>query len=93
MVCGCDRIRLEVTTLLLVQWMHPLGLEHVRLLSQQCMPCSLASALGHASTGSAMKHLRNVVCAVQVSAALNPENEAAKAFQECVLIRHPRHGV
>ena len=29
---------------------------------------------------------------VQVSAALNPENEAAKAFQECCLIRHPRHG-
>lgn len=28
----------------------------------------------------------------QVSAALNPENEASKAFQECVLIRHPRHG-
>jgi len=28
----------------------------------------------------------------QVSAALNPENEAAKAFQECVLIRHPRQG-
>ena len=28
----------------------------------------------------------------QVSAALNPENEAAKAFQECCLIRHPRHG-
>ena len=28
----------------------------------------------------------------QVSAALNPENEAAKAFQECVLIKHPRHG-
>eukprot|EP00201_Polytomella_parva_P023886 CAMPEP_0175045476 /NCGR_PEP_ID=MMETSP0052_2-20121109/4447_1 /TAXON_ID=51329 ORGANISM="Polytomella parva, Strain SAG 63-3" /NCGR_SAMPLE_ID=MMETSP0052_2 /ASSEMBLY_ACC=CAM_ASM_000194 /LENGTH=317 /DNA_ID=CAMNT_0016309017 /DNA_START=514 /DNA_END=1467 /DNA_ORIENTATION=+ len=28
----------------------------------------------------------------QVSAALNPENEAAKAFQECVLIRHPRLG-
>lgn len=29
----------------------------------------------------------------QVSAALNPENEAgAKAFQECVLIRHPRAG-
>ncbi|KAL6762059.1 hypothetical protein V8C86DRAFT_715890 [Haematococcus lacustris] len=28
----------------------------------------------------------------QVSAALNPDNEAAKAFQECVLIRHPRQG-
>lgn len=28
----------------------------------------------------------------QVSAAINPENEAAKAFQECVIIRHPRHG-
>ncbi|MEW5298274.1 MAG: hypothetical protein WDW36_001417 [Sanguina aurantia] len=27
-----------------------------------------------------------------VSAALNPENEASKAFQECVLIRHPRQG-
>lgn len=29
---------------------------------------------------------------MQVSAALNPENEAAKAFQECVIIKHPRHG-
>lgn len=29
----------------------------------------------------------------QVSAALNPEgSEGTKAFQECVLIRHPRHG-
>lgn len=28
----------------------------------------------------------------QVSAALNPENEASKAFKECVLIRHPRQG-
>eukprot|EP00955_Chlamydomonas_euryale_P024111 254243-Chlamydomonas_euryale.AAC.2 len=28
----------------------------------------------------------------QVSAALNPENESARAFQECCLIRHPRHG-
>lgn len=32
-------------------------------------------------------------CAVQVSGALNPENgEGSKAFQECVLARHPRHG-
>ncbi|KAF5842228.1 hypothetical protein DUNSADRAFT_8628 [Dunaliella salina] len=28
----------------------------------------------------------------QVSAALNPESETNKAFQECVLIRHPRIG-
>ncbi|GLC46029.1 hypothetical protein PLESTB_001026300 [Pleodorina starrii] len=28
----------------------------------------------------------------QVSAAINPENEASKAFQECVIIRHPRKG-
>jgi len=28
----------------------------------------------------------------QVSAALNPENEAALAFKECVLIKHPRNG-
>lgn len=28
----------------------------------------------------------------QVSAALNPESEAARAFQECVIIRHPRKG-
>jgi len=28
----------------------------------------------------------------QVSAALNPDNEAARAFKECVLIKHPRNG-
>ncbi|KAG1676037.1 hypothetical protein FOA52_014902 [Chlamydomonas sp. UWO 241] len=28
----------------------------------------------------------------QVSAALNPESESTNAFQECCLIRHPRHG-
>lgn len=28
----------------------------------------------------------------QVSVAINPENEGSKAFQECVIIRHPRHG-
>jgi uncharacterized membrane protein len=29
----------------------------------------------------------------QVSGALNPDsNEGSKAFQECVLARHPRHG-
>ncbi|KAG2481995.1 hypothetical protein HYH03_019051 [Edaphochlamys debaryana] len=28
----------------------------------------------------------------QVSAAINPENEASAAFQECVIIRHPRKG-
>ncbi len=33
------------------------------------------------------------VCArTQVSAALNPENESTKAFQECVIIKHPRQG-
>ena len=26
----------------------------------------------------------------QVSSAINPQNESSKAFQECVLIRHPR---
>ena len=29
---------------------------------------------------------------VQVSAALNPDNEATRAFKECVLIKHPRNG-
>ena len=29
---------------------------------------------------------------VQVSAAVNPANEGSQSFQECVLIRHPRHG-
>jgi len=36
-----------------------------------------------------------VVCAgvMQVSGALNPDSsESSKAFQECVLARHPRHG-
>eukprot|EP01023_Acetabularia_acetabulum_P062134 TRINITY_DN759_c0_g2_i3.p1 TRINITY_DN759_c0_g2~~TRINITY_DN759_c0_g2_i3.p1 ORF type:complete len:261 (-),score=32.23 TRINITY_DN759_c0_g2_i3:252-1034(-) len=28
----------------------------------------------------------------QVSAAVNPENESAKAFKECVIIKHPRNG-
>ncbi|GAX75910.1 hypothetical protein CEUSTIGMA_g3353.t1 [Chlamydomonas eustigma] len=37
-----------------------------------------------------IKHIYS--SAKQVSAALNPENEAAKAFQECCLIRHPRQG-
>ena len=30
--------------------------------------------------------------AEQVSAAVNPANEGSQSFQECVLIRHPRHG-
>ena len=29
---------------------------------------------------------------LQVSAALNPDNEATRAFKECVLIKHPRNG-
>jgi hypothetical protein len=34
-----------------------------------------------------------ILRAVQVSGALNPESgEGSKAFQECVLARHPRHG-
>lgn len=38
-----------------------------------------------------VKHLYGA--AKQVSAALNPENSSgSKAFQECVLIRHPRQG-
>lgn len=28
----------------------------------------------------------------QVSAAINPDNETAKAFKECVIIKHPRNG-
>lgn len=33
------------------------------------------------------------VMPVQVSGALNPDSsESSKAFQECVLARHPRHG-
>ncbi len=27
-----------------------------------------------------------------MSAAVNPANEGSQSFQECVLIRHPRHG-
>jgi len=40
-----------------------------------------------------MPLIKNIYSASkQVSAALNPENESARAFQECCLIRHPRHG-
>lgn len=28
----------------------------------------------------------------QVSSAINPDNETAKAFKECVIIKHPRNG-
>eukprot|EP00951_Prasinocladus_malaysianus_P008247 scaffold59587_cov43-Prasinocladus_malaysianus.AAC.1 len=28
----------------------------------------------------------------QISAAVNPNQEQAKAFKECVIIKHPRHG-
>ncbi len=28
----------------------------------------------------------------QVSAALNPAHDGGRALQECVLVRHPRHG-
>lgn len=37
-----------------------------------------------------VKHVYSA--AKQVSAAVNPESEAAKGFRECVIIRHPRHG-
>ncbi len=37
-----------------------------------------------------VKHVYSA--AKQVTAGLNPENENAKSFRECVLIRHPRHG-
>lgn len=38
-----------------------------------------------------MKHIYSA--SKQVSGALNPDsNEGSKAFQECVLARHPRHG-
>eukprot|EP00884_Botryococcus_braunii_P019998 jgi/Botrbrau1/6682/Bobra.0202s0023.3 len=37
-----------------------------------------------------VKHIYSA--AKQVSAAVNPANESTASFQECVLIRHPRHG-
>lgn len=37
-----------------------------------------------------VKHIYSA--AKQVSAAVNPANEAAKSFRECVIIRHPRNG-
>ena len=37
-----------------------------------------------------VKHIYSA--AKQVTAGLNPENENARSFRECVLIRHPRHG-
>jgi uncharacterized membrane protein len=37
-----------------------------------------------------IKHIYSA--AKQVTAGLNPENENAKSFRECVVIRHPRHG-
>lgn len=30
------------------------------------------------------------MCALQVSAAVSPDNEQANSFRECVIIRHPR---
>ena len=36
--------------------------------------------------------LTQIPLAEQVSAAVNPANEGSQSFQECVLIRHPRHG-
>jgi len=32
------------------------------------------------------------LCCEQVTAGLNPENENARSFRECVIVRHPRHG-
>ena len=37
-----------------------------------------------------VKHVYSA--AKQVSAAVNPSNETAQSFRECVIIRHPRHG-
>lgn len=37
-------------------------------------------------------YIRAAARAAQVSAAVNPANEGSQSFQECVLIRHPRHG-
>ena len=37
-----------------------------------------------------IKHIYSA--AKQVTAGLNPENENARSFRECVIIRHPRHG-
>lgn len=37
-----------------------------------------------------VKHIYSA--AKQVSAAVNPANETAQSFRECVIIRHPRHG-
>lgn len=37
-----------------------------------------------------VKHIYSA--AKQVSAAVNPANETAKSFRECVIIRHPRNG-
>ena len=37
-----------------------------------------------------VKHIYSA--AKQVSAAVNPANEATQSFRECVLIRHPRNG-
>ena len=33
-----------------------------------------------------------IMSVMQVSVALNPDNDQAKAFKECVIIKHPRSG-
>lgn len=56
-------------------------------------PCSWTLSLGEffIKRLPLVKHIYSA--SKQVSGALNPDsNEGSKAFQECVLARHPRHG-
>lgn len=60
--------------------------------SAKYMECTLVPAHGHRRGLSARCSSADAGPAEQVSAAVNPANEGSQSFQECVLIRHPRHG-
>lgn len=54
--------------------------------------CALVPAHGRRRGCTAPSSSADAGFAEQVSAAVNPANEGSQSFQECVLIRHPRHG-
>ena len=56
------------------------------------MECTLVPAHGRRRGLAARCSGADAEHAEQVSAAVNPANEGSQSFQECVLIRHPRHG-
>ena len=60
--------------------------------SAKGMENTLVPAHGHRCGLSVRSSGADAKSAEQVSAAVNPANEGSQSFQECVLIRHPRHG-